>query len=206
MFCRLRCWHYDDPVVEEATNVLREWGVIWNRSFVVSWIQLLFLPLDGRHVVYFSSRKNTNNIKGKKTFLKQAYDVNIISAFFTVKLMRCVTLGAPVYRSVFFCTKNCLFLFSISPKLRLIFIKGHAIVSERKKRRKCWNVLGETTMAAALCNSSRQERERERKKRKRRGRSRQSRRRQSEATWWLEPEPDETNDLCQRWQISERKL
>lgn len=29
-----RCWHYDDPVVEEATNVLREWGVIWNRSFV----------------------------------------------------------------------------------------------------------------------------------------------------------------------------
>ena len=142
MFCRLRCWHYDDPVVEEATNVLREWGVIWNRSFVVSWIQLLFLPLDGRHVVYFSSRKNTNNIKGKKKFLKQAHDVNIISAFFTVKLMRCVTLGAPVYRSVFFCTKNCLFLFSISPKLRLIFIKGHAIVSERKKKKKMLKCLG----------------------------------------------------------------
>lgn len=32
---------------------------------------------------------------------------------------------------------------------------------------------------------------------------RQSRRRQSEATWWLELGPDETNDLCQRWQISE---
>ena len=34
-------------------------------------------------------------------------------------------------------------------------------------------------------------------------RSRQSRRRQSEATWWVALEPDETNDLCQRWQISE---
>lgn len=62
---RLRCWHYDDPVVEEATNVLREWGVIWNRSFVVSWIQFLFLPLDGHRFAYFHRKIRKLSIEKK---------------------------------------------------------------------------------------------------------------------------------------------
>ena len=52
MIVTLRCWQYDDPVVEEATNVLREWGVIWNQSFVVS-TEFYFLPLDGHHNASF---------------------------------------------------------------------------------------------------------------------------------------------------------
>ena len=37
-----RCWRYEDPVVEEATGVLREWGSIWTQYYVVSEIVFSF--------------------------------------------------------------------------------------------------------------------------------------------------------------------
>ena len=41
-------YFYDDPVVEEVTTVLREWGAIWKQSYLVSLLQRLSLrPLEG---------------------------------------------------------------------------------------------------------------------------------------------------------------
>lgn len=65
-------------MVEEATNVLREWGVIWNQSFVVS-IRSLSLSLDGcRYVFCLEKNKNKKENKlarGKRTKLEDEQDL-----------------------------------------------------------------------------------------------------------------------------------
>lgn len=62
-----RCWHYDDPIVEEATNVLREWGAIWTRFYVVSrrfltrWLSCCSLALDHKDDLIASRRSKLHN-------------------------------------------------------------------------------------------------------------------------------------------------